>query len=238
MIKSILKRNGFTLFDFAQKISISRPTLNSYIKMFEGGQEIPNEKYQIIFSILFGEENISNEKFQENLSSLNYLIERDNLLGTIDLEARKTDILSTVIEACKDDLYKDDCDISVHKFIPLMINSYRSNTTLNNLIKYFLYLNGILDVSDISESEKITLSNYYKVFKAETENKLTLDLVYLDLFYKRIDELDSERNNKQKEIKKRITELVKKEVKTLLQQGISIDNMDTDEMVKQILKKL
>lgn len=238
MIKSILKKNGFTLSDFAQKISISRPTLNSYIKMFEEKQDIPNEKYQIIFSILFGEEDISTEKFQENLNSLNYLIERDNLLGTINLEARKTDMLSTVIEACKDDLYKEDCDLSIHKFIPLMINSYRSNLVLNNLVKYFLYLNGVLDVSNISDSEKIALSNYYKVFKSEIENNLTVDEEYLNLFYNRIDELKSERDKKQQEIKKHLAELVKNEVEALIQQGVSIDNIDTSETVKQILKKL
>ena len=52
-IKNILQKNGLTLFGFAEMLNISRPTLNSYIRIFEAGSNIPNEKYQIIFEELF-----------------------------------------------------------------------------------------------------------------------------------------------------------------------------------------
>ena len=55
-VKNQLKNLGITLAEFADKLQISRPTLDSYIQIFESGDKIPKEKYQTIFNKLFGKE--------------------------------------------------------------------------------------------------------------------------------------------------------------------------------------
>ena len=64
-IRKLLQKNGLTLFSFAELLNISRPTLNSYIKIFESGSSIPNEKFQIIFEELFNQD-LSNDKFNKS----------------------------------------------------------------------------------------------------------------------------------------------------------------------------
>ena len=41
------------LSEFAKELEISRPTLNSYIEMFERGEKISSDKHQLIFEKLF-----------------------------------------------------------------------------------------------------------------------------------------------------------------------------------------
>ena len=66
-IKQYLKDVGITQKEFAERIGLSRPTLDTYIEMFEQGQTIPKERYDIIFKRLFGSDNDSIEEFAENL---------------------------------------------------------------------------------------------------------------------------------------------------------------------------
>ena len=49
-IKQYLKDIGITQKEFAERLGLSRPTLDTYIDMFEGNQTIPKERYDIIFN--------------------------------------------------------------------------------------------------------------------------------------------------------------------------------------------
>ena len=53
MIKEILKKNNITLLNFAKQLGISRQTLDTYIRIYESGEELPNQKYQILFDRFF-----------------------------------------------------------------------------------------------------------------------------------------------------------------------------------------
>ena len=63
MIKQILQRAGVTLAQFASDLSISRPTLDSYIAAFDNGSKISNSFYQDIFDFLFEDQQMQAEEF-------------------------------------------------------------------------------------------------------------------------------------------------------------------------------
>lgn len=63
MVKTILKRNNVLLSQFASDLNISRPTLDSYIKNYDRGEQIANNLYQKIFNFLFSDVLITNEDF-------------------------------------------------------------------------------------------------------------------------------------------------------------------------------
>lgn len=52
MIKETLKKYGVTLTQFANTLNISRPTLDTYIRLYESGQALPNDKFRFNYSIL------------------------------------------------------------------------------------------------------------------------------------------------------------------------------------------
>ena len=68
-VRSILQKNGITLSKFSEIMDISRPTLNSYIKMYESNVKIPSEKYQIIFEELF-DDNLSTDVFAKKKKNM------------------------------------------------------------------------------------------------------------------------------------------------------------------------
>ena len=49
----LLKEYDCTLSEFANALFLSRPTLNSYIHLYENNQKIPDKKYQILFDRMF-----------------------------------------------------------------------------------------------------------------------------------------------------------------------------------------
>ena len=75
-IKQYLKDVGITQKEFAERIGLSRPTLDTYIEMYEHGQAIPKERYDIIFKRLFDNENNSANIFFDNLQNLEALLKR------------------------------------------------------------------------------------------------------------------------------------------------------------------
>ena len=92
-IKQYLKDVGITQKEFAERIGLSRPTLDTYIDMYEHGQTIPKERYDIIFKRLFDNENNAEKIFFDNLKNLEGLLKRDRQYGTSDLEPKKLRIM-------------------------------------------------------------------------------------------------------------------------------------------------
>lgn len=139
MIKETLKKYGITLTQFANTLNISRPTLDTYIRLYESGQALPNDKYKFLFDSVFND-GIENEiDFQEQLDRAHYLLQRDDMLGTMDLDAEKTDYISTVIDLMKKDMFKESVDLNLYRFIVLYISSYYENPVMSSLCKYFLF---------------------------------------------------------------------------------------------------
>lgn len=123
-IKRYLKDVGITQKEFAERIGLSRPTLDTYIEMFESGQTIPKERYDIIFKGLFDSDNGSKREFTKNLQQVENLLIRDKKYGTSDLEPEAADYVSLIIRNMNRDLKIADWNKDVYTFINILISNY------------------------------------------------------------------------------------------------------------------
>ena len=233
-IKSTLKNIGITLAEFAKKLDISRPTLDSYIEMYESNKPLPKEKYQIIFDKLFTAEITSKKAFLNNLEELYYLIERDKMLGTFDLDCNKTDLVTSVIDEMKQDMYTDDCDTNLYIFINMLIRSYKNNSVFQNLVKYFLILNGRIPLQDMTLEDEKHFSNYFRVFFNEIHGQTHRDEEYLTLFKNRVEELAKENQRKSETLQKNIAQIIDSKIKSLIDMGIDIDDIDLKQVLNEV----
>lgn len=233
-IKVKLRELGITLSEFSHKLQISRPTVDNYIELYESGRIIPKDKYNRIFKVLFDRNIDSKEEFLDVLDKYQGLIERDKILGIDELTASKTDIITSVIEEMNNDMICDDSDENMYIFINMIIRSYRKEAIFKKLAKYFLILNGKEDIKNISEDEEIYLSNYYKLFFEDKNNKLKVDHFYLQKFYDRVNELNDVSEKNKEKLKEEIVEKLMTKVEVLLQMGMDLESID----IKQVLNSI
>ena len=64
-IKGQLKQIDVKVSKLAAGLEISRPTFDSYLELYEKGETIPNDKYQIIFEYLFSNGCVSAVEFAQ-----------------------------------------------------------------------------------------------------------------------------------------------------------------------------
>lgn len=230
-VKNQLKNLGITLAEFADKLQISRPTLDSYIQIFESGDKIPKEKYQTIFNKLFGKEINDKDKFFSTLAKYQRLIERDRVLGTSELNPKRTDVMNSVIREMKKDMVLDDCNEDIYRFINMLIRSYRNEPMFEKMVNYFLVLNGQKEV-DFIKDNKVYLSNFCKVFYGIKNNMLEIDEEYLDIFYKRRDEIIQKRHKLKRTINKKLSDIINVKIEELTQLGIN--DIDINQLINEI----
>ncbi len=246
-IKKKLKEEiKINLSEFAKELEISRPTLNSYIEMFERGEKIGSDKHQLIFEKLFTNESITREQFYEILNRYHKLLERDKILGTLDYDVKTTDLMASIIEKMKDDVNEKDYDEDMYTFINILIRSYKKEKTFLRLAKYFLYLNGNKDVSEIQDDEKTFISNCYKLMSAEKSSNLSFDEDYFNKFLNRISEIKkaNEKNKKiaskdliENQLKKMIDKKIQEEMQKQLELGVDIEDIDMQAIIEKVLPK-
>lgn len=233
-IKFKLKDLGLTLAECADKLMISRPTLDSYIELYENNKPIPREKYQIVFDRLFLGEVSNREEFISEVNNLHFLIERDKMLGTLELDTKKTDIITAVISEMKNDMYESDCNMDMYIFINMFIRSYRKNLIFQKLANYFLVLNGQINVDSINEDEQRFFSNCYKLFYEELHNMSKLNGDYLKMFYKRVKCLNNEKLKQVDEIKSELSNKLTNRISELVELGIDVKDININELLKDI----
>lgn len=233
-IKNKLKLLGITLADFANKLGISRPTLDNYIDMYEQNIVIPKEKYQSIFERLFSRDIDNKENFLKILESCHNLIERDRLLGTFELEAGKTDIINSVIEEMKKDMYSNNSDDDIYIFINMCIRSYKREKIFKKIARYFLILNGVKSLDAVAEDEYIYLSNYYKLFYEDKNDLLEINKEYNDLFFKKIKEIKEQGKKKKEMLEKMLIEKVKEKIQDSLSLGIDFEDLKINSILNNI----
>ena len=164
-IKQYLKDVGITQKEFAERIGLSRPTLDTYIEMYEHGQAIPKERYDIIFKRLFDNENNSANIFFDNLQNLEALLKRDQQYGTSDLEPKAADYVSLIVRNMNHDFRKEGWNKDVYTFINILITNYRNNEVFQQLVEYFIVLNGIKSVESIKNEQIPYCANLFRAFK-------------------------------------------------------------------------
>lgn len=230
-IKAKLKSYDTTLAELAKLLYISRPTLNTYISMFENNQKLSNEKYQIIFEALFSNE-LSKEDFDKCVCRFNNMITRDELLGTSSLNPVKTDTIYYLIDEMKKDLYADDSNEKVYVFIRMLLNSYRNVPVFEDLIDYFLTLNNLSELSSYNINKQKKLSMYYNFFSKIRDNKITHDQRNLDLFIERIEQLKEEKQKAMDALKNNINKKVNSEITRQIKTGKDINFLTEKDIIK------
>lgn len=238
MIKASLKKFHMTQGELASALNISRPTLASYIELFEQNKRLPNDKYQVIFEGLFNDEIDTQEKFEDMLAKFSNLIERDIALGTLELSAASTDLFTSIYDGMIEDMKSKDYCEDVYRFINFLIHSYKTGP-FKKLARYFLYLNGKIDVSLIQEEEKPFLSNIYKVMYDTVHNQLTYDEESFQRFLERIEELKRiERGETEAKLNEIISYKVKDKLKAAVREQLSLgknlDDIDFDLILQRL----
>ena len=234
------------LSEFAKELEISRPTLNSYIEMFERGEKISSDKHQLIFEKLFTNESITRDQFNEILNRYHRLLERDKILGTLDYDVKTTDLMASIIDKIKKDIDEKDYDEDIYTFINILIRSYKKEKTFLRLAKYFLYLNGSKSVSEIQDDEKAFISNCYKFLSAERDKKLSYNEEDFNKFLNRIveikaandkDKKNASRNLMENQLKKMLDKKIQEEIQKQLELGVNIEDIDMQVIIEKVLPK-
>lgn len=233
-IKEYLKSIGISKQEFATEIKLSRPTLDSYIIMYENGEQIPRERYQIIFDELFSEV-LEPETFRMELNRLKNLLDRDERLGTDKLDAYAADMVSRLKDRMFQDMSQGGWNQSVYTFIDMLITNYRKNIIFERLAEYFTYLNRS-ELDDLAKEEQIPyFARFYKLFDSLLQGSISYEEADYEAFLKRRRQLIKNNINEQKEKEERIKRLISDAARKLQETGI---NATETEIVKAILEKL
>ena len=235
MIKEKLKELGIKLVDFANFMEISRPTLDTYIEQYENGIKISKDKYNYIFDNLFKNNFNSKEEFLDCLENYHVLIERDKALGTFELPAQSTDLMISIVDAMKADMSIEMHNEKVYSFINMILRDYRKQAVFIRIAEYFLILNGHCKNTIDDESQKIFLSNFYKFMYDYTQNKLEFNAHYYNMFLKRVDDIKEIISLKEEELKEEIMSKINKEIKVKLDLGISIEDINIDDIFIKLI---
>lgn len=235
-IKVKIKGYGITLAELAQKLEISRPTLDSYINTYEKGEKIAKDKYQTIFNSLFSEDISCKEDFTRVLNYSEELIEKDRVLGIEELDINKTDILDSVISEMKSDMLSHDYDEDIYIFINMIIRSYKKEEIFKKLARYFLILNGKKALDNIKGNE-IYLSNYYKLFYEDKTGKLKRENKYLEKLYDRSKEIREKQKEYQKKMEKKIIEELEVKFQEKINLGIDAQDINIYDLLNAIYLK-
>lgn len=211
-IKQYLKEVGITQKVLAERIGLSRPTLDTYIDLYESGQTIPKERYDIIFKRLFEGGNLSAEDFEIKLQQAEGLLERDQKYGTIDLEPEAADYVSAIIRNMNKDLRQENWNEDVYIFINILISNYRNNEIFNQLVEYFIYLNGIRETDTIKEKQIPYFANMFRAFRNLVDNSDAYEEQDYKKFLNRCAEIREHKkkaaNEKENTIKDRLQQLI------------------------------
>ena len=229
-----MKAIGMSKQEFATEIKLSRPTLDSYIIIYESGEVIPRERYQIIFDELFSEA-LDQNIFRTELDRLKHLLDRDERLGTDKLDTRAADMVSRLKDRMFQDMSQSNWNQSVYTFIDMLLTSYRSNVFFERLAEYFTYLNRS-ELDDYVKDEQIPyFAQFYRFFHSMIKNPTTYEEKDYEAFLKRRKQIINERIIEQEKKEENIKKLISDTAREL--RGTGIVATDT-EIIKAVLEKL
>ena len=238
-INQYLKNVGVTKTELASEIGLSRPTLNQYIKQFEMGQTIDNERYDIIFRRLFWDENESGELFKKRLEGVKFLLERDRKYDIGSLEPEAADIVAQIHNQMVQDMSQDGWNKKVYDTILIFLNGYKNNPVISELAGYFSDLNRDSALEELPESTKAYYAYFYKYFREIVERPPEFDQDAYEDFVERKKEIlrDREENNNKaaEKVKAMIEEALKELEKEYQEKG---ESATEEEIRMAVIRKI
>lgn len=212
-IGQYLKEIGKTKTELAEELGLSRPTLNLYINLFESGQNIDKDRYDIIFHRLFSDRTVNRDQFERKIQAVKFLLERDKKFDIGSLAPDAADWVARIHNLMVNDLSNDDWNKKVYETLVILITRYRQDEIFRELSCYFSDLNSDRDLSDISQQSMAYYSSFYKFFHQLLTEQPTIDRDAYNEFLNRRLYLSKERTKKN--VKK--TENIKKMISNTLQ---------------------
>lgn len=184
VIKRQLKENNKTLSQFCEDFNISRPTLNTYIKHYEDGEQLPNEVFQRVFDYLFDEDILDQTEFNERYRYVQDYYHRrytnrftNELLGYNSASERNYNSLLMTIQ--KDMVEKN---ISDDKFMIMNYILKNDDEFLDKYIDFFMCYTGTkkFNVQKYRDNKIIVL--LYQALKQSDQRMTQKDFEVLDEF--------------------------------------------------------
>lgn len=191
-IKEQLKSIDVKISKLAGGLEISRPTLDSYIDLYERGEKIPNEKYQKIFDYLFSTENTSAVEFAQKYDYVKRVMLAEVKHGIEDqTKARRRTFLSQSIVTCVNDI---ETNLELLEFIFLLMRS-SSKPAIKLLTEYICLSNGITDWEgrEMTDEEKAYFSSLSAFFDAYKQGRLKIDEERVKMLLERNAEMNGHR---------------------------------------------
>ena len=238
-ISDYLKSIKKTKTELSQELKLSRPTLNQYIELFETGQKIDNERYNIIFDRLFSDECKTRVQFDNEMNSVRFLLERDRKYDIGNLRPEAADIVARIHNKLVYDMSDNKWNKKVYDSILIILSSYRSNAVIRELTGYISDLNSGSDISDLSDESKAYYSYYYKCFREIKDDTPKMDEEEFKLFLKRREKLKLEREQNRDAKARNIQDKLKKILEEVESEykDKSID-VSEDEMMAEVLRRM
>ena len=234
-IKNILQSHEVSLLKFSNLLNISRPTLNSYILLFENGKKIPNDKIQLIFNKLFDQE-LAHHEFITILKKYSRMLKRDEAMGILDVDSKVTDLVTSVVDNIKKDCESGDYNENVYEFINMLISNYRNDELFSHLVEYFLVLNGRIPLEEIDFRKKPYLLHYYSVLDKDKHHELSFDQQLYSDFVSRINEI-KELRNKETLVQTELMNKIRDRIQEITEYEPEIDKEDLMKLVLTSLQK-
>ena len=246
MIKLILKQNDVTLTEFANVLNISRPTLDSYIDLYDDGQTLKNQTYQKAFDFLFDNPMISENQFCKRYNYVKDFFgskqesfgfeEKNESLSHNKNDERLNLIFSKLKENIRSNPENQKRKINMLKKINILL--LNDLDYLESFLTYYLHVYGYRDITELDEQEQKQLANTYYFEQSHQNKNISIDD---DKFKKFIDFCKKNFNSKNKIIKKikgtldeKITKLINEE----LDNYTSFDQIDYESFIKKIKESI
>lgn len=226
-IKDILKKNNVKLMELSNILTISRPTLNSYIEEFEKEGKIPNKDYDSFFRKISKKDYTSRKELFEDINEF-----RDFLVSKkfSDFLPENLRLLQNIYDKIYEDMKGKDKVVAIYQFIDSAINKYGEDRVLSGYINYTLYLNGLKDIKEMKDHEKALVSKLFPIMKKYEESDLEVDSSGLKEFYIRVEEIKKNREKRYQRFEKILKENLMKE--------LSLNEELNKEDLKRILNNL
>lgn len=245
MVKQILQQAGVTLAQFASELSISRPTLDSYIAAFDNSEKIANGFYQDIFDFLFENKQITVEEFARRYK---YMRDYYGIAGgsanskTSKLksgysqpkgEYEKT--LDEIIEQIETDRLTQETPHEIYTIV---------NTALKNmapefldLIRFYIFYSGQRNVNALENTD---MKRYAVLYRTLTNMDRLADVITddeVDEFVKHANKQDEQKRVRMEQIKTVVNDNISQLLANKMADG-EMDSVDVDKLLEAIRREL
>lgn len=236
MLKDEFKKKNITITNLSEIMNVSRPTLYKLIEIYNKDKFIP-PKYKDFLDAI-NNVDLSPEDTLEKLIEL----KKENKKSKRDSTKNKRLLLANIVENAKKDLNTPNSNQEVYKFINYLITNYKKNNSLVMLSRFVLFVNNIIDDTNIDDNEMKLYSAVYKSLLEYKEGNLEIDEKYYDkmqedinnLGDKRKIELEKAQEELEKELRKKLKLKILHEMNKKISLGIDLDDLDLDDIAKNI----